>query len=119
MLADKTKQLLYLQLAEKIRYQILGGIYSSYTKLPSIRELSKEAGVNPNTIQRVFNLLKKEKLIEKHSGHGFFVTSDLQHISKVRQDTTELLLNAFLQDMHQIRYSNEIIYELIENWKRR
>ncbi|WP_253198107.1 hypothetical protein [Clostridium sp. CF011] len=58
-------------------------------------------------------MLKRQKLIEKHSTQGYFVTSDLLYISKVRQDTANSILSTFLQNMHQIGYSYKNICALV------
>ena len=45
---------IYLQLTEQIVQRIVSGQYPTASRLPSVRELAVEAGVNPNTMQRAF-----------------------------------------------------------------
>jgi len=111
------KSPIYLQVAEKIRDEIFCGVYRPGTRLPSIRRISKEIGVNPNTIQRAIKVLRWENLIEKHSTQGNFVISDLSLLSKVRQDIVKFTLNEFIHAMHQIEYSNDMVCDLIDNWR--
>ncbi|HAJ73895.1 MAG TPA: hypothetical protein DCM49_03755 [Lachnospiraceae bacterium] len=54
---------IYLQIAEIIRLRIPRGEYPPGTRIPSVRELSQEAAVNPNTMQRALALLKEEGLL--------------------------------------------------------
>ena len=48
------KEPIYLQIIELIKKNIALGLLTPGTKLPSVRELSKELGVNPNTLQRAY-----------------------------------------------------------------
>ena len=43
---------IYSQLIEQIKVGIISGQFGSGTKLPSVRDIAMEAGVNPNTMQR-------------------------------------------------------------------
>ena len=41
---------IWLQLSEQLARQIVSGVYPPGGKLPSVRELAADAGVNPNTM---------------------------------------------------------------------
>ena len=43
---------IYTQLIEQIRVGIVTGVFPKGERLPSVRDLATEAGVNPNTMQR-------------------------------------------------------------------
>ena len=43
---------IYSQILERIQMQIAAGIYEPGEKIPSVRELAADAGVNPNTMQK-------------------------------------------------------------------
>ena len=48
----RNDQPIYSQLTQRLTEAIVSGIYAPGEKLPSVRELAVEAGVNPNTVQR-------------------------------------------------------------------
>ena len=50
----------YAQLVEHIKLAIISGEFKLGERLPSVRELSAEAGVNPNTMQRALQELERE-----------------------------------------------------------
>ena len=54
---------IYLQLVEKLKLEIISGSPAAGEKLASVRDLSQEAGVNPNTMQRALAELERENLI--------------------------------------------------------
>ena len=53
----------YPQLVSIIKRRIVTGVYPAGSKLPSVRELAEESGVNPNTMQRALTGLEQEGLV--------------------------------------------------------
>ncbi len=53
----------YNQLAVELLKKIFNGYYEQGAKLPPTRELAKEAGVNPNTMQMALQVLQDEKIL--------------------------------------------------------
>ena len=67
---------IYLQIADQIRERILRGEWKAGQRIPSIRELAVELGVNPNTITRSYQKLLERELITNQRGRGYFVGED-------------------------------------------
>lgn len=67
---------IYLQIAENICEKILNRDYKAGEKIPSVRELAAETGVNPNTIMRTYTELQSFGILENRRGVGFFVGSE-------------------------------------------
>ena len=67
---------IYQQIAAYIRRAVAAGVYKPGETIPSTRSLALEMTVNPNTIQRAFETLEREGLIEPRKGLGMFVTKD-------------------------------------------
>jgi GntR family transcriptional regulator len=64
------------QLAEQLKHFIEGGGFPLDQALPSIRELAGFLGINPNTVARVVEDLKRDGYVEARRGKGVFVASD-------------------------------------------
>lgn len=43
-------------------------------RLPSVRELAKELGVNPNTVSKAFQSLERDGIIYSLAGRGSFIS---------------------------------------------
>ena len=54
---------IYAQLIRQIRAGIVSGAFSPGERLPSVRDLAMEAGVNPNTMQRALTELERDGLV--------------------------------------------------------
>ena len=65
---------IYEQLYKKVVELILRGELKPGDKLPSVRELAKSLGVNPNTVSKAFQLLERDKMIYSLAGRGSFVS---------------------------------------------
>ena len=63
---------IYEQLEEKLRRLILSGAIAEGEKLPSVRELSGQLAINPNTIQRAYRELEQAGFIYSVPGKGSF-----------------------------------------------
>ncbi len=64
-----------LQLAEQLKHFIEGGGFPPDQALPSIREMAGFLGINPNTVARVIEDLKRSGYVEARRGKGVFVAA--------------------------------------------
>jgi GntR family transcriptional regulator len=67
---------IYLQIADGIREAVAAGVYLPGEALPSLKALSLEVQVNPNTVQKAYDELAREGLIYSQRGKGLFVADD-------------------------------------------
>lgn len=65
---------IYLQIADQVCDRILQGEWNGGDRIPSIRELAVNLGVNPNTVTRSYQSLLERQIIENRRGIGYFVT---------------------------------------------
>ncbi|MBR4588589.1 MAG: GntR family transcriptional regulator [Lachnospiraceae bacterium] len=66
----------YEQIVTQCEEYVLLGILSSGDKLPSVRQLSLELAINPNTIQKAYLELDRRKLVTSVPGRGVFVSTE-------------------------------------------
>lgn len=67
---------IFLQIADSISEKIMEGKYPPGEKIPSVRDLAAEMGVNPNTIMRSYSELESRGIIENKRGVGYYITSE-------------------------------------------
>lgn len=106
---------IYAQIVEKIKLRIISGLYQPGSKLPSVRDLALEAGVNPNTMQKAFAELENSGLLITMRTSGRMVTEDEERISMVRETIAQEKIDAFLQDMRELGFDPEQSFLLIKN----
>ncbi|MEE9162346.1 MAG: GntR family transcriptional regulator [Candidatus Neomarinimicrobiota bacterium] len=64
---------IYLQVAQIIRDAVVAGDLPEGQAIPSVRHLSVEQGLNPQTVLNATRLLLDEGILEKRRGVGVFV----------------------------------------------
>ena len=81
---------IYEQIIDKFKELIMRGTMKQGDKMPSVRELSRTLGVNPNTIQKAYRELERKGYIYTAAGVGTFVadkkdiTPDDEELKKAR-----------------------------------
>lgn len=88
---DKSNPIpLYIQLANSLEDMIKNERYAVGTLLPAEGELSKEAGINRNTVRHAIDLLTQKGLVEKRKGVGTMVKrkSPLYPVHKLNRMTS-------------------------------
>ena len=67
---------IYEQIIEQTQRLIASSILKEGDQLPSVRVLSQELSVNPNTLQKAYSELERRGLCISAPGNGRFVTAD-------------------------------------------
>jgi GntR family transcriptional regulator len=105
---------IYLQIINNIKQDIVVGKLKTGQKMPSVRELAGTLKVNPNTIQRVYQELDREKITFTKRGMGTYVTEEEKTISSLMQEISKKIILDFIEGMNNLGFSNK---ELINTLK--
>lgn len=109
-----TDRPVYLQLIEQIEQAIVAGQYPAGEKLPSVRELATEAGVNPNTMLRALSELENKGLVATQRTAGKSITVDVEKIKLLQEKLATQQIVLFLQNMANLGYSRTQALALLE-----
>lgn len=64
---------IYQQVVQQVREAIARGDLKPREQLPSVRQLSRDLVINPNTVARAYTELEREGLLTNRPGRGVFV----------------------------------------------
>lgn len=103
----------YLQLMEQIQNRIITGVYKPGDKLPSVRDMAAEAGVNPNTMQKSLMELERSGLVYTNRTSGRYITSDDALIKDLKHQSVRGQVIEFLDKMNKLGFNEEEIKDLI------
>ena len=98
---------IYTQLVGQIKTAIATGVFPPGERLPSVRDLATEAGVNPNTMQRARSQLESEGLVYSQRTAGRFVTEDQEKIAGAKRELAQQHIAQFIRAMDGLRFSRE------------
>ncbi len=87
----KSDMPLHEQITQGVRTLVIRGVLKKDDKLPSVRDLSVELTVNPNTVQRAYKTLEQEGIIYSIRGRGNFVSEIRECDQKTRETLYETL----------------------------
>lgn len=104
---------IYQQLTEGLTERIVSGVYPPGGKVPAVRELAAEAGVNPNTMQRALADLEREGLLYTQRTSGRFVTEDEGRITHMREQIAKTRIDDFLGSMRLLGFTSEETLRLL------
>lgn len=108
---------IYAQLMVQIEVGIVSGVFPAGERLPSVRDLATEAGVNPNTMQRALSELEREELVYSQRTAGRFVTENRERIEGIKRKLAQQHIQAFLDAMTQLGYQQEELPELLRQFR--
>ncbi|MBQ9458879.1 MAG: GntR family transcriptional regulator [Oscillospiraceae bacterium] len=108
---------IYTQLYEQLTLAIVSGAYGPGERLPAVRELALDAGVNPNTVQRALSELERSELVRSQRTTGRFVTEDAQRIEQERVRLAEERVREFLTAMGKLGYNRIQTVMLMEKMR--
>lgn len=106
---------IYLQIIQEMKRRIIRKELTPGERLASVRDLAKEAGVNPNTMQKALSELEVEGLLETERTTGRFVTSDQKLIASLREAYLKERLQPFLEELQSLGLSEEELMTLIRS----
>ena len=107
-------QPIYSQLIQQIKQGIVSGQLPPGGRLPSVRDLAMEAGVNPNTMQRALQELEREGMVFSQRTAGRFVTEDVKLIEGAKRAFAAEHIRVFLDGMGKLGYGREEILSLLQ-----
>jgi GntR family transcriptional regulator len=64
---------IYEQLVRQVKYAVAEGVVVPGQMIPSVRDVARQLAINPNTVQRAYQQLQAEEIIESLRGRGMAV----------------------------------------------
>jgi GntR family transcriptional regulator len=104
---DSTSRVpIYRQLIEQVRSALARGRLTAGERLPSVRVLSKQLVVNPNTIARAYTELERLGILNSRPGLGVFVAAPQASLtSKARRERLGELVDQMLTEAVHLHFS--------------
>lgn len=105
---------IYLQIIRCIKQKIIAGDWAAGDRVPPVRDLALEFGVNPNTMQRSLSELERDGLLYSERTSGRFITRDTSLIDSVRNAMARDVVNEFRCQMAQMGYTDAQILQQLQ-----
>ncbi|MBE6903551.1 MAG: GntR family transcriptional regulator [Ruminococcaceae bacterium] len=107
---------IYEQLIEQVEQLVLSSILEADMLIPSVRSLSLELSVNPNTIQKAYNELELRGITYSVPGVGRFVSKNAIEILKKDKLQSFEKLRATVEDLKLSGVALETVIDKIKEY---
>jgi GntR family transcriptional regulator len=105
---------IYRQLMARIREAAARGRLAPDQRLPSVRELSRQLVVNPNTVARAYTELEREGVLNTRPGLGVFVARPGTDLTKrARKERLRALVDELLTEAVHLGFSADEVRHLL------
>ena len=105
-LAFDDRSPIYRQITLQFSRAFVRGDIKPGERIPSIREMAGLLQVNTNTMQRSYQEMERDELINSKRGTGYFVTEELKMIEKMRRELAVSSLNRFVEEMRALGFAD-------------
>lgn len=105
---------IFVQIIEHLQIDIITGVYKPGDKLPSVRDLAAESGVNPNTMQKALSDFESTGLVHSERTSGRFITNDANLIKELRKSLVDVQIEEFFKNMGKLGFTGKEIIQLVE-----
>ena len=103
----------YLQIANRLRNDVLSGAYKEDEQIPTVRQLALTAAVNPNTVQRALTELETEGILYSKGTQGRFVTGNPDILLAARKKAAEDLVSEFLKKAESLSITRDELIDML------
>jgi GntR family transcriptional regulator len=79
---NASERAVYLQIIDQVKRDVALGRLAKEERLPTVRQLSQQLTINPNTIAKAYRQLEQEGIIVTRSGAGAFIANLDSGLSK-------------------------------------
>ena len=114
-----TDRPIYAQIGDRIKFAVVAGVLKPGELIPSVRDLSKQLVVNPNTVARAYRDLQGEGILESIRGTGLQV--GVGAVEVCRRDRREFVRQRLRAVIGEIRQSglpaDEVAAILRSEWE--
>lgn len=107
---------IYLQIVHSVKHQVATGRLKPGEQLPTVRELSTDLRINPNTVARAYDQLDKDIVITTQQGRGTYVRErpDNVHLSRIRQEHLQGLMDGVVSKALSMGYTSEEVRQAFD-----
>lgn len=110
-----SRQPVYEQIISQIEQFVLTGILIPNSQIPSVRSLSVELSINPNTIQKAYSELDRRGIIYSVPGRGCFISENATDILSVHKRKQVSDLEKLMYELVLAGVTREEMINCIDN----
>ena len=109
---------IYEQIVDAVKLAVATGRLKEGDRFPSVRHLSMELRVNPNTVQKAVAGLTDQGILEVHPGQGCYVAARGNSSARQQKECLDPLLEQLVIEAAHHGVSTETLHEMLQaKWR--
>ncbi len=104
---------LWLQLRNRLIYLITSGHFRKGERLPTVRNLAVELGINFNTVSKVYRDIERDGYIVSRQGDGTFASDEYLHRAGNPITEIDLIIDEFIRECLELGVPRDDIAGLV------
>ena len=106
---------IYEQLYQNVVRMSALGVLQPGERLPAVRALAGELGINPNTVQKAYQMLERDGIICSMSGKGSYLTENAAAVEQKKEKVRQSLFRV-LQNAMEIGFTEPEVFEQVRTF---
>jgi len=104
------------QICEQVCLRIVLGEFQAGESLLSVRDVALAAGVNPNTVQKSFDILEEKGILYSQRGSGWFVSEDVASAREMYSEILNEKTAEYFSAMRALGMDHEQTKKYVSEW---
>jgi len=113
----KKRESIYEQIVCEIERYVALGILKPREKIPSVRVMATDLGVNPNTVKKAYDILEEKGVIETLSTKGTFITENIDSVVLEKQNLLFHKIDNLIDELKKLGLSEKEILDKLNSRK--
>lgn len=109
----KKREAIYEQIVSEIERYVSLGVLMPNEKIPSVRNMALDLGINPNTVKKAYDILEERGVIVTLSTKGTFITDEISNIKKAKEDELINKIEEIIKELEKYGLSRDDILKKI------
>jgi len=105
----KKREAIYEQIVNEIERYVSLGVLKPNEKIPSVRNMALDLGINPNTVKKAYDILEERGVIVTLSTKGTFISDSIEKVKKSKEKEILNNIDNLIKELEKFGLSKEEI----------
>lgn len=110
----KKREAIYEQIVSEIERYVSLGVLKPNEKIPSVRNMALDLGINPNTVKKAYDILEDRGVIVTLSTKGTFISNEIDEVKKTKEKELLNRISDLIKELEKFGLSKEQILERLK-----
>ena len=111
----KKREAIYEQIVSEVERYVSLGVLKPNEKIPSVRTMALDLGINPNTVKKAYDILEDRGVIITLSTIGTFISDKIDKVKKIKEKELLNNINNLIKELEKFGLSKDEILERLKS----